>query len=61
MTLLGESMKIKSINPYTEEVNWAYDLFSIGECRARIEKSRAVFSVWNSSSAGEKAQYFKKW
>jgi len=28
-------MKINSINPYTEEVNWTYDSFSIGECRSR--------------------------
>lgn len=52
-------MKIKSINPYTEEVNWSYDPFSIGECRARIEKSRATFSVWGSLSARERAKHFK--
>jgi succinate-semialdehyde dehydrogenase / glutarate-semialdehyde dehydrogenase len=52
-------MKIKSINPYTEEVNWTYDSFSIGECRAQIEKSRAAFLTWSLLSAEERAEYFK--
>jgi succinate-semialdehyde dehydrogenase/glutarate-semialdehyde dehydrogenase len=52
-------MKIKSINPYTEEVNWAYDSFSIRECRAQIEKSRAAFLTWSSLSAEERAKYFE--
>lgn len=39
-------MKLKSINPCTEEVNWAHDPFSIGECIARIGRPRAAFSVW---------------
>ena len=53
-------MKIKSVNPYTEEVNWTFDSFSFGECRARIEKSRAAFSVWGSLPAEIRAKYFKK-
>jgi succinate-semialdehyde dehydrogenase/glutarate-semialdehyde dehydrogenase len=52
-------MKLKSVNPYTEEVNWVYDSFSIGECRAMIEKSRAAFSVWGSLPAEERAKRFK--
>ena len=52
-------MKLKSVNPYTEKVNWTYDSFSIGECRARIEKSRAAFSLWGSLPVEEKAKYFK--
>jgi succinate-semialdehyde dehydrogenase / glutarate-semialdehyde dehydrogenase len=51
-------MKIKSINPYTEEVNWTYDSLSIGECRALIKNSRAAFLGWNSLSAKERAKYF---
>jgi succinate-semialdehyde dehydrogenase / glutarate-semialdehyde dehydrogenase len=51
-------MKIKSINPYTEEVNWTYDSLSIGECRAQIEKSRAAFLAWSSLSAEERVKYF---
>ncbi|MDD2340642.1 MAG: aldehyde dehydrogenase family protein [Methanosarcina sp.] len=53
-------MKIKSVNPYTEEVNWIYDSYSFGECRARIEKSRAAFSIWGSLSAEERAEYFSR-
>ncbi len=53
-------MKIKSVNPYTEEVNWTFDSFSFGECGSLIEKSRAAFSVWGSLPAGKRAKYFKK-
>jgi succinate-semialdehyde dehydrogenase / glutarate-semialdehyde dehydrogenase len=51
-------MKIKSINPYTEEVNWIYDSYSIGECRDQIENSRAAFSGWSSLSVEERTKYF---
>jgi succinate-semialdehyde dehydrogenase/glutarate-semialdehyde dehydrogenase len=51
-------MKIKSINPYTEEINWIYDSYSIGECRDQIENSRAAFSGWSSLSVEKRAKYF---
>jgi len=51
-------MKIKSVNPYTEEINWTYDSFSIGECKTQIEKSRAAFSVWSSLPAEGRTKYF---
>jgi len=53
-------MKIKSVNPYTEEVNWTYDSFSFGECEARIENSRAAFSGWSSLSVEERTKYFSR-
>ncbi len=53
-------MKIKSINPYTEEVNWTYNAFSIGECRTQIKNSRAAFSGWSSLPAEERAKYFTR-
>lgn len=53
-------MKIKSINPYTEEVNWSYDLLSFGECKAQIEKSRTVFLTWSSLYIEERAKFFTK-
>ena len=59
MTLFeGESYEIKSINPYTEEVEWIYDSFSIKECRNHIEKSRDAFSGWSSLSVVERVKYF---
>jgi len=53
-------MKFKSINPYTEEVNWTYDSFSFEECEIRIENSRATFSGWSSLSVEERAKYFAR-
>jgi succinate-semialdehyde dehydrogenase/glutarate-semialdehyde dehydrogenase len=50
-------MKIKSINPYTEEVNWTYDAVSFGDCQDQIEKSRAVFPEWVSLSVKERTEY----
>jgi succinate-semialdehyde dehydrogenase/glutarate-semialdehyde dehydrogenase len=51
-------MKIESINPYTEEVNWTYDALSFGECSAQIEKSRKVFLTWSSLPIEERAKFF---
>jgi len=53
-------VKIKSINPYTEEVNWVYDSFSFAECESKIEKSRAAFSGWSSLSVEERTKYFSR-
>ena len=53
-------MKIKSINPYTEEVNWTYDSLSLGNVETQIENSRTAFSGWSSLSVEERAKYFTK-
>ncbi|WP_292388925.1 NAD-dependent succinate-semialdehyde dehydrogenase [Methanosarcina sp. UBA5] len=53
-------MKIKSVNPYTEEVNWTYDSFSFGKCESMIENSRAAFSGWSSLSVEERTKYFSR-
>lgn len=53
-------MKIKSVNPYTEEVNWTYDSFSFEECESRIENSRAAFLGWSSLSVEERTKYFSR-
>ena len=53
-------MKIKSINPYTEEVNWVYDSFSFAECESKIGKSRAAFSGWSSLPVEERTKYFSR-
>ncbi|NLN44593.1 MAG: NAD-dependent succinate-semialdehyde dehydrogenase [Methanosarcina sp.] len=53
-------MKMRSVNPYTEEVNWTYDPFSFDECESRIESSRAAFSGWSSFSAEERTKYIFK-
>lgn len=53
-------MKIKSINPYTEEVNWTYDALSFGNCEDQIEKSRIAFSGWNSLSVEKRIAYIAR-
>lgn len=58
MTYWGKVMKIKSINPYTEEINWVYDSFSFEECESKIENSRVAFLGWSSLPAEERAKYF---
>ncbi len=53
-------MKIKSVNPYTEEVNWTYDALSFGDCEDQIKKSRATFSGWSSLSVEERTRYIAR-
>jgi succinate-semialdehyde dehydrogenase / glutarate-semialdehyde dehydrogenase len=53
-------MVLKSINPYTEEINWVYDTFSLEECEAYIEKSRASFLGWSSRSVEERTKYLAR-
>ncbi len=53
-------MKIKSVNPYTEEVNWAYDSLSFSDCEEQIEKSRAAFSRWSSLSVEGRIAYISR-
>ena len=50
-------MKFKSVNPYTEEVNWTYDSFSLEECEAHIKNSRAAFSMWSALPVEERTKY----
>lgn len=53
-------MIFKSINPYTEEVNWTYDSFSFEECKTHIENSRAAFSGWSSLSVEARTKYLTR-
>lgn len=53
-------MVFKSINPYTEEVNWEYDSFSFEDCEAHIKRSRAAFSEWSSLSVEERTGYLAR-
>jgi succinate-semialdehyde dehydrogenase/glutarate-semialdehyde dehydrogenase len=53
-------MKIKSVNPYTEEVNWTYEALSFGNCEDQIENSRAAFSGWGSLSVEERTTYIAR-
>ena len=53
-------MVLKSINPYTEEVNWEYDTFSFEECEVHIEKSRASFLEWSSQSVEDRTKHLAR-
>lgn len=53
----GGIMVFRSINPYTEEVNWEYDSFSFEESEAQIRKSRAAFSEWSPLRIEERIGY----
>jgi len=53
-------MKIKSINPYTEEINWTYDSLSFKECKTEIEKSRTASLAWSLLPVEERANFFTK-
>jgi succinate-semialdehyde dehydrogenase / glutarate-semialdehyde dehydrogenase len=53
-------MKIKSVNPYTEEVNWVYDSFTFEECETYIANSRTAFIGWSSLSVEERTKYLVK-
>lgn len=53
-------MKIKSINPYTEEVNWIYDTLSFRNCEDHIEKARIAFLEWSSLSVEKRTTYISR-
>ncbi|MFY1111574.1 MAG: NAD-dependent succinate-semialdehyde dehydrogenase [Methanosarcinaceae archaeon] len=53
-------MKIKSVNPYTEELNWSYDPLSIKDCKQQIEKSRIAFEGWSTLSVEDRAMYIAR-
>lgn len=53
-------MKFKSVNPYTEEINWTYDSFSFEDCEAYIKNSRNTFLTWSSLPVEERTKYLVK-
>jgi succinate-semialdehyde dehydrogenase/glutarate-semialdehyde dehydrogenase len=53
-------MKLRSINHYTEEVNWTHDSFTFEECETHIADSKAAFFGWCSLSVEERTRYFTK-
>ncbi|MCQ1535852.1 NAD-dependent succinate-semialdehyde dehydrogenase [Methanosarcina sp. KYL-1] len=53
-------MKLKSVNPYTEELNWTYDALSFKDCEQQIELSRAAFPGWSALSVEERAMYIAR-
>ncbi|MDD4332008.1 MAG: aldehyde dehydrogenase family protein, partial [Methanosarcinaceae archaeon] len=53
-------MELKSINPYTEELNWKYETLSFRECEKQIEKTRSSFEDWSALSIEVRLKYLEK-
>ncbi|HII02561.1 TPA: NAD-dependent succinate-semialdehyde dehydrogenase [Methanosarcinaceae archaeon] len=53
-------MKFKSVNPYTEELNWTYEALSFKDCQQQIEKSRAAFDGWSTLPVEERVRYIAR-
>ncbi|MCK5760449.1 MAG: NAD-dependent succinate-semialdehyde dehydrogenase [Candidatus Delongbacteria bacterium] len=53
-------MKIKSINPYTEEIMAEYDLLTWEETTEKIKQSREAFSSWRETDIKDRVELLKK-
>ncbi len=53
-------MKIRSINPYTEEVMKEFDLMTPEAVEGEIGKSRRAFSAWSELPASGRASFVRK-
>ena len=53
-------MKIKTINPFTEEVLESYDAAGPKEVAETVKRAREAFPAWSSMKIYERAKYFKK-
>jgi succinate-semialdehyde dehydrogenase/glutarate-semialdehyde dehydrogenase len=52
-------MKIKSVNPYTEEIIHEFDSLTFDDCEKEIEKSRGAFHNWRIIQVPERVQHLK--
>jgi acyl-CoA reductase-like NAD-dependent aldehyde dehydrogenase len=58
-TYRDRSMKIQSINPYTEQVMQEFDLMSRAELDRQLEKSREAFNAWKDISVDGRTRRVK--
>ena len=49
-------MKIKSINPYTGEVNAEFDPLADDACREAVERGREAFDAWRKLSVADRVK-----
>jgi succinate-semialdehyde dehydrogenase/glutarate-semialdehyde dehydrogenase len=56
----GEQMKIRSMNPYTEEVMKEFDLMTPDEVDREIGRSRRAFSAWRELTVADRADHVKR-
>ncbi|MFC2075533.1 NAD-dependent succinate-semialdehyde dehydrogenase [candidate division KSB1 bacterium] len=52
-------MKIKSINPYTGEVNDEFDLLDLDQAASEIARSREAYSAWRDVPVADRANLLK--
>jgi succinate-semialdehyde dehydrogenase / glutarate-semialdehyde dehydrogenase len=53
-------MKIVSINPYTEEVNGAFEALKFGQCDAAVRRARSSLPPWESLTVAERAKLLER-
>ena len=58
-TYRDKSMKMQSINPYTEQVMQEFNLLSGAELERQIERSREAFNAWRGVPVVERARRVK--
>ncbi|HVN98266.1 MAG TPA: NAD-dependent succinate-semialdehyde dehydrogenase [Syntrophorhabdaceae bacterium] len=52
--------KIRSVNPFTEEINGEFDLLTRQEVDRELEKSREAFPGWKALPVRTRMEYFKR-
>ncbi len=57
---MKKEMKIRSINPYSEEMMQEFDLMTPGEINREISKSRQAFLAWRALSISERTACVRK-
>jgi len=58
--ILKYKMKIKSINPYTEEINEEYDLMSMEQVNEEFKSVRIAFTQWSRTDIHKRLKLIKK-
>lgn len=52
--------KIQSINPYTQELNWEFELLTNEQIDEKVQKAHQQFLLWKDTPKAEKRKLFEK-
>jgi len=58
MSNVGDFMKLKSINPATEELNKEFEIFSEDKIVKIVDESRKAFNEWKNFDLSNRTKYF---